>query len=107
MSDFSTEERLETGELFSFDPCPFPIPDDDDRRFLGEQRLHRAKEIAYDPRRDRLSGFVMSDGAPRLRRILADASTDAVRWLREHLPRYANDLVPLKTCLHPEEEATR
>jgi len=107
MNDFSTEERLETGELLPFAPCPFPMPDADDRRFLGEQRLHRAKEIAYDLERDRLSGFVMSDGAPRLRRILAAASVDATAWLRETLPRYAKDLIPLKTCLHPEEEATR
>ena len=107
MNDLSTEERLESGELLTFASCPFPIPDDDDRRFLGEQRLHRAKEIAYDPRRDRLSGFVMSDGASRLRRILAAASADALRWAREQLPRYATDLVPLKTCFHPEEEATR
>jgi hypothetical protein len=107
MNDPSTEERLETGELLPFAPCPFPMPDADDRRFLGEQRLHRAKEIAYDPRRDRLGGFVMSDGAPRLRRILADASIDATRWIRALLPRYADHLVPLKTCLHPEEEATR
>jgi hypothetical protein len=107
MTDFSTEERLETGELLSFAPCPFQIPDADDRHFLGTQRLHRAKEIAYDPQRDRLSGYQMSDGASRLRRILADASTDAVRWVRELLPHYANELVPLKTCLHPEEEATR
>ena len=107
MNDFSTEERLESGELLPFAPCPFPIPDADDRQFLGTQRLHRAKEIAYDPERDRLSGYQMSDGASRLRRILADASTDAVRWVRELLPHYGNDLVPLKTCLHPEEEATR
>ena len=98
MNEPSTEERLETGELLPFSECPFPIPDADDRRFLGEQRLHRAKEIAYEPERDRLSGFVMSDGASRPPAcILAAASADALRLgPASSLPQYANELVPLE-----------
>ena len=52
----TTEERLELGELLTFAECPFTLPAADDRTFLQRMRLHRAKEIAYDPERQRTVG---------------------------------------------------
>jgi hypothetical protein len=102
----SPEERLEVGEVVSFPTCPFALPVAEDCEFLRHQQLHAAKEIAYD---ERVTGFASRTLADdeRLERVLADASREATRWMLDFLPHYRDGLTLLKTCFHPEEEATR
>lgn len=104
----SIEERLERGQLLTFDVCPF-LPSPSDQDFLREQHLFRSKEIAYDVARDRLTGHApcsVADQA-RLQRILADGIGAAFQWLAGLLPRQAGGITPFRACFHPEEEATR
>jgi hypothetical protein len=107
----SVEERLERGEVIHYPVCPFPLPQGDDHLFLLQQRLaSRAhKNISYNPRTGKASGFrwLSSAQADRLRDVLAAFAENATRWLARTLPRYAaawrRDLVSFR----PEEEATR
>jgi hypothetical protein len=102
----SPEERLELGEVVSFPTCPFSLPAPGDCEILRRQQLHASKEIAYI---ERVTGFAPHSPAEeeRVERILADASHEATRWIAEFLPDYRGGLTLLKTCFHPEEEATR
>src|SRR5438128_2361571 len=52
------EERLERGEVVTFNPCPFILPDESDRTFLLQQHLHAAKKnISYNPQAEAVTGF--------------------------------------------------
>ncbi len=89
---------------------PFPLPPAE-RAFLLEQRLaSRAhKNIAYDPLRHRVSGYLKCavDQANRLREVLAGFSRTATCWLGANLPQYALGWQLDRVSLRPEEEATR
>src|SRR5262249_52670421 len=101
---------LERGELVVFEPCPFPLPDGDDRVFLLTRRQKRSKKnIHFNPAIDALSGHV-GDGqqeAERLRSLLAAFSHEATRWVSRMLPEYATAIVPDQASFRPLEEAVR
>jgi len=103
--------RLERGEVVYYPVCPFPLPQGDDMTFLLEQRLaSRAhKNVSYDPRRDKASGFFRRSAAQaeRLRHLLADFAHTVTDWLRANLPRYAAAWRPDLVSYRPVEEATR
>jgi hypothetical protein len=105
------EQRLERGEIIHYPVCPFPLPEGDDRQFLLQQRLaSRAhKNISYDPRTGKASGFAYQslDHALLLRRIFADFSRHVTTWLAQMLPRYASGWRLDQVSFRPEEEATR
>lgn len=106
----SLAERLERGAVHVLDtPTPFALPDTDERAFLLEQRLGRAKEILFEPETDRFEGFAVQTPAAsdRLRRILADCQDRATAWIRHALPEYQSGIRPFRTCFHVLEEATR
>jgi hypothetical protein len=107
----SLAERLERGEVVYYPTCPFPLPEGDDRRFLLEQQLaSRAhKNIGYDPRTGRASGFLRHtpEQARRLRNLLAEFARAATGWLSAVLPRYAAGWEPDRVSFRPVEEATR
>src|SRR5262249_18982600 len=102
---------LERGEIGYYPVCPVPLPAEDDRHFLREQRLASAfhKNISYDPRDGRLTGFARTSGeqAERLRALLGAFARTATAWLGELLPRYRAAWEPDRATLRPEEEATR
>lgn len=104
-------ERLERGEVVHYPVSPFPLPAEDDRRFLCEQRLaSRAhKNISYDPHTGTAAGFLhrSSEQAERLRRLLAAWSCTATSWLAGVLPRYTRHWELDRVSFRPEEEATR
>jgi hypothetical protein len=106
----SLAERLERGEVVFYPSWPFPLSPAD-RAFMLEQRLaSRAhKNIAYDPHKQRASGFLRRspEQANRLRDVLAAFSECATRWLAATLPQYAADWHLDRVSLRPEEEATR
>ena len=109
MFDESLPARLEEGELVVLPTTPFPLPCDADRVFLLEQRLDGAKEILFDPRSAKASGFhhQSRDQAERLHLLLASAYAAARDWLTRELPRYAARWLPDVARLHIEEEVTR
>lgn len=105
----SLEARLERGQLLSFDACPFALPADADQELLQQLRLFGAKEIAFDPARERLWGHepLPSADEQRLRRLFAEGLAACEAGLQQLLPGYAGALVPYRASFHPEEEATR
>jgi len=105
------ERRLERGQVVEYPVCPFALPQGDDMVFLLEQRLaSRAhKNVSYDPRRDKASGFLRQspEQAERLRALLASFARTVTRWLADTLPRYAAAWKPDMVSYRPLEEATR
>src|SRR4051794_36148986 len=103
--------RLERGEVVYYPVCPFLLPQGDDMTFLLEQRLARRahKNVSYDPRRDKASGFLHRSAAQaeRLRHVLADFARSLTDWLSGTLPRYAAAWRPDLVSYRPVEEATR
>ncbi len=104
-------ERLERGAIVYFPACPFSLVAGDDRRFLLRRKLSGTlhKNISYDPAAQRTSGCRTSapQKAARLRRILADFSDQATRWLIQALPGYAACWRLDRAHYRPEEEALR
>ena len=106
----SLAERLEGGELVSFEPCPFPLPSSAERAFLFDQKLHSAKKnISFNPSTERVTGFAYAsdDQEGRLTAIMKAFALAAEGWLAEVLPRYAASWRPDRASFRPEEEATR
>lgn len=105
------EERLERGEIVTFEPCPFALPSRDDLSFLMQQQLKSTghKNVSYNPDNGAVSGFVQhaQTQAGRLRALLGNFSQQATDWLAALLPRYARAWQPDRASLRPEEEATR
>ena len=105
------EERLERGEVVLFAPCPFRLPEGEDRAFLFQQGLaSRAhKNISYDPTTGRSAGYRRdsTEQADRLCRLLAEFADRATAWLAETLPGYAQGWRRDRVSFRPEEEATR
>ncbi len=102
---------LERGELLCYPACPFPLPPEDDLRFLREQRLASSfhKNISFDPHASRVSGFARTAAgqAERLHHVLGLFARAATAWLGDLLPRYRAAWEPDRATLRPEEEATR
>jgi 3-deoxy-D-manno-oct-2-ulosonic acid (Kdo) hydroxylase len=104
-------ERLEHGEVVYFPICPFAVPEEDEHRFLLEQRLaSRAhKNIGYNPHTDKVTGYLRHSAAQaeRLRQLLAGFSITATDWLAASLPRYASGWQLDRVSFRPEEESSR
>lgn len=107
----SLEQRLERGDLLTFEPCPFALPTGDDLAFLLDQRLRSSvhKNISYNPESDTVAGFLQAspEQAERLRALLARFTAGAADWLATLLPRYAAHWQPDRASFRPEEEAIR
>ena len=105
------EERLERGEVITFEPCPFALPGGDDLTFLLQQQLNGSvhKNISFNPANGMVSGFVehSPETPANLRRVLGSFSQQATGWLSRLLPGYAAAWQPDRASLRPEEEATR
>jgi hypothetical protein len=109
--DDTLAHRLERGELLPFAPCPFPLPAGDDLAFLFAQQLRGplSKNISYDPRRGRVSGFAIHshEHTNRLADLMARFADNALRWLASLLPGYAPLWEIDRITFRPDEEATR
>jgi hypothetical protein len=104
------EERLERGELLTFHPGPFALPEGKDLAFLFNQRLHSSKKnISFNPETDDLTGFAYhsDEQEDRLALIMRTFALHARNWLSSVLPRYALDWQLDRASFRPEEEATR
>src|SRR5947209_15014533 len=104
------EERLERGELITFSPCAFGLPEGNDRLFLFEQKLHSSKKnISFDPETEELTGFAYhsDEQEDRLARIMKAFAIEAQSWLSSLLPHYARHWRLDRASYRPEEEATR
>ena len=104
-------ERLESGEIVRFDFCPFPLPSEDTRRFLFEQRYSGAQDkyIRYFPAGHTLLGAVRTSAEQeaRLAHTLDQFSAQARGWLGDLLPAYAAAWSAEQVTWRTEEEATR
>lgn len=100
---------LEQGEVLVFPRLAFGLPDEE-RAFLLNQRLSgRQKNIAYDPRRDRVTGFVEHHpgDAETLHAIMRGYSKRVTRFVASRLPPYAHSWVVDYASFRPQEEAGR
>jgi hypothetical protein len=104
-------DSLERGAVLTFAPCPFSLPEGNDRDFLCAQRLRgmRRECISLDPCDNKLHGCLRESIAQteRLSDVLAQSANRAVHWLTGLLPRYADAWELARVAFHPEEEATR
>src|SRR5262245_46377996 len=107
----SLEQRLERGEIVTFEPCPFALPIGDDRSFLLQQQLRSSahKNISYNPADDSVWSFVnhSAEQAARVRDLMREFSRNACAWLASQLPAYAAGWQSDRATLRTEEEATR
>ena len=105
------EDRLERGEIISWEPCPMMLPTGDDLAFLLQQQLKSSahKNISYNPANHTVSSFARHSQkqADRLQGLMRDFSERTCVWLASLLPRYAQAWQPDRASLRPEEEATR
>jgi len=107
----SLAERLEQGEILTFNPCPFGLPGEYDRAFLLAQRpggrIH--KDITFNPDRESTTGYVLKSvaQAARLHGILRGFAQASADWLSRLFPRYAARWQLDRVSFHTEEEATR
>lgn len=104
------EERLESGEIILFEPCPFALPRGNDLAFLMQQQLKGAsKNISFNPENGAVTGFAFHSDAQQkeLHKLLLEFSQNATSWMKSLLPRYARAWQPDRATLRPEEEATR
>lgn len=110
-SETSVAERLERGELVSFEPAPFSVPAGADLAFLLEQQLQSAlhKNISYNPANESLTGLSCksAEQAARMRALMQAFSAEAASWLAGVLPQYAAHVRPDRASFRPEEEAVR
>src|SRR6266481_283966 len=110
-SDRHFAERLERGEILTFEPCPFALPVDADLAFLLNQgtagRVH--KDINLNPTRNTVTGFRHESAAQagRLREVLRGFAEGAAIWLADLLPDYARSWQLDRISFRAEEEATR
>jgi 3-deoxy-D-manno-oct-2-ulosonic acid (Kdo) hydroxylase len=105
------EERLERGEIVTFEPCPFALPTGNDLAFLLQQHLKSAsqKNISYNPEQHTVSGYAYRgpEQTPQFLEIISAFSQQVCGYLAKLLPRYARSWQPDRASLRPEEEATR
>src|SRR5437879_4104991 len=92
------EERLERGEIVTFEPCPTAVPTSDDLAFLMQQQLSGVvhKNISYNPTTHAVSGFTQQtpQQAERLQTLLREFSQRACEILARLLPQYARAWQP-------------
>ena len=107
----SLQERLERGDILTFQPCPFTLPAGADLAFLLHQQLKSSshKNISYNPANRGISGFtqVSPQQAERLQTLMQDFSQHVNGWLAGLFPGYAQAWQPDRASLRSEEEATR
>jgi hypothetical protein len=105
------EDRLERGDIITWEPCPIMLPTGDDLTFLLQQQLKSSahKNISYNPAKHTVSSFARHSQkqADRLQGLMRDFSRRTCVWLARMLPRYAQAWRPDRASLRPEEEATR
>src|ERR1700704_1007802 len=105
------EERLERGEIVTFSPCPFPLPEADVRQFLYDQKVKNSlhKNISFQPQRALATGYLWKSEAEerRLTSLFKSFTEQASAWLGYLLPRYAASWRLDRASFSPEEEATR
>ena len=107
----SMPERLERGDIVTFQPCPFTLPAGADLGFLLQQQLKSSshKNISYNPVNHGISGFTQHspEQAERLQALMRDFSQQVSGWLAGLVPRYSHAWQPDRASLRSEEEATR
>ena len=88
---------------------PFDLEDDDRAFLLTVPLAARHKNIAYDPRRHRVTGFVerRSGDRERLRAIMQGYSQRVTDFLASMLPQYARSWVVDYASFRPQEEEGR
>jgi hypothetical protein len=105
------EDRLERGDIITWNPCPIMLPTGDDLTFLLQQQLKSSahKNISCNPAKHTVSSFARHSQkqADRLQGLMRDFSRRTCVWLASMLPRYAQAWQPDRASLRPEEEATR
>jgi hypothetical protein len=105
------QERLERGDILTFQPCPFTLAAGADLAFLLQQQLKSSayKNISYNPANQGISGFVQysPEQAERLQALMRDFSQHVSGWLADLLPGYSQAWQLDRASLRPEEEAIR
>jgi len=100
---------LEEGQVLVVPSLPFDLEDDERTFLLTVQLAASHKNIAYDPRRRRVTGFVerQSGDRERLGAIMQAYSQRLTDFLASMLPPYARSWVVDYASFRPQEEEGR
>ena len=100
---------LEEGQVLVVPRLPFDLEDDERAFLLAVQLAASHKNIAYDPQRHRIAGFVerQSGDRERLRAIMQAYSQRVTDFLAFMLPQYARSWVVDYASFRPQEEEGR
>jgi hypothetical protein len=103
-------DELEHGHIVVFDPCPVPLPNSEDKRFLLEELPWRLKlkNISYHWESDRVYGFRgTTEETARITRILKEHGGHVQEFLHRVIPNFTQDWVVATCSFRPIEEQGR
>ena len=101
--------HLEEGRVLFFPKTPFDVPEAEREILRKTAQVAGAhhKNIAYRPAQDRVTGFDKSSDSEALRSALRSYSQNALRFLRELVPRYMQKCHVDFASFRPQEEEGR
>jgi hypothetical protein len=103
-------DELERGRIVQFPECPFPLPCEEDLRFLREEmpRHLKQKNISYHLEVDRLYGMKADGGTRDRTRAILQAHNSQVRgFLERILPEFAKGWKVGTSSFRPLQEKGR
>jgi hypothetical protein len=101
--------HLEEGRVLFFPQTPFDVPEPNRETLRQTAQVAGAhhKNIAYRPAQDRVTGFDKASDSEALRSALRSYSQNALRFLREFVPRYMQKCHVDFASFRPQEEEGR
>ena len=103
-------DALERGRIVRFDRCPFPLPPEDDQKFLREglAPFLRRKNVSWYPKADKLAGLQAPAGVvERARHVLREHSLRVRGFLEQAMPDFTRGWEPGTSSFRPLEEKGR
>jgi hypothetical protein len=104
------EAALEGSEVVFFPSCPFPLPSEDDLKFLREELplQSKVKNVSYHPESDTVPRFEAPEAVQaRVKQILKDHERAVSNYLRDTIPHLARGWTVGTCSFRPLQEKGR